>query len=57
MKQGCIMSPWLFDIFMDGCMRDVKVKVGKIGAGLKMNGMGWSVTACLFADDCVTGRK
>ncbi len=35
-------------------MRKVKAKVGKIGAGLKINGMGWSaVTACLFADDTV----
>ncbi len=32
-------------------MREVKAKVGKIGAGLKMNGMGWLVTACLFADE------
>ncbi len=36
----CVMSPWLFNIFMDGCMREVKAKVGKIGAVLKLNGMG-----------------
>ncbi len=34
-------------------MREVKAKVGKIGAGLKLNGVDWSVTACLFADDTV----
>ncbi len=45
--QGCVMSPWLFSIFMDGCMRDVKAKVGKIDARLKLNGVDWSVTACL----------
>ncbi len=26
-RQGCIMSPWLFNIFIDGCMREV----GKTG--------------------------
>ncbi len=32
------------------CMK-VIAKVGKIGAGLKLNGVDWSVTACLLADD------
>ncbi len=52
-RQGCIMLPWLFNIFMDECMREVTAKVGKIGAGLKLNGVEWSVTANLFADDTV----
>ncbi len=26
-RQGCIMSPWLFNIYMDGCIREVKVGV------------------------------
>ncbi len=24
-RQGCVMSPWLFDIYMDGCIREMKV--------------------------------
>ncbi len=26
-RQGCIMSPWWFNIFRDGCMREVKAKM------------------------------
>ncbi len=46
-RQGCVMSPWLFHIFMDGCMREMKRKVEN------MSGEDWSVVTCLFADDTV----
>ncbi len=36
--QGCVMSPWLFNIFMDGCMREMICKVGNAGAKLRLNG-------------------
>ncbi len=48
-RQECVMSPWLFNIFMGGCMREIIAKRGKIDARLKLNGVDWSVAAHLFA--------
>ncbi len=31
LRQGCVMSPWLFNIHMDGVMRKVKGKVEEVG--------------------------
>ena len=31
MKQGCIMSPWLFSIHMDAVKKEVKVGIGRRG--------------------------
>lgn len=50
MRQGCVMSPWLFNVFMDGCMREMKARIGNIGARLRSNGAEWPVVGCLFAD-------
>ena len=34
-----VWSLWLFNTFLDGCMREIKAKVGNLGARLKMNGI------------------
>ena len=52
-RQGCVISTWLFKVFMDGCIREMKVRVGNVGARLRLNGVQWPVVGCLFEDDTV----
>ncbi len=52
-RQAHVMSPWLFNIFMDGCMRKMKCKVVNVNVMLRLNGEIWFVVTCLFADDTV----
>ena len=51
LRQGCVMSPWLFNIFMDSTIREMD-RVGK-GAHLMLEGRIWDVSVLLFADDAV----
>lgn len=37
-RQGCVISPWLFNVYMDGCMREMKARVGELGPRLKVRG-------------------
>ncbi len=36
-RLGCVMSPWLFNLFMDGCMREIKSKEVCAGALLRLH--------------------
>ena len=52
LRQGCVMSPWLFNVYMDGVVREVNVRL--LGKGLKLlsaNGGKFEINQLLFADD------
>ena len=54
LRQGCVMSPWLFNLYMDGVVREVNARV--LGKGLKLvdgNENEWELNQLLFADDTV----
>ncbi len=54
-RQGCVMSPWLLNIYMDGCIRDMKVRVWDLGARLNVRGVEQPLVAGLYADDSAVG--
>ena len=54
LRQGCVMSPWLFNLYIDGVIREVNARV--LGRGLKLvdgNDNEWELNQLLFADDTV----
>ena len=54
LRQGCVMSPWLFNLCIDGVVREVNARV--LGRGLKRvdgNDNEWEQNQFLFADDTV----
>ncbi len=52
-RQGCVMSPWLCNIYMDRCIREMKVGVWDLGAILNVRGVKQSVVASLYVDHTV----
>ena len=52
LRQGCVMSPWLFNVYMDGVVRELNVRV--IGKGLELlnaNGGRFEINQLLFEYD------
>ena len=47
LRQGCVMSPWLFNLYIDGVVREVNTRV--LGRGLKLvdgNDNEWELNQC-----------
>ena len=52
LRQGCVMSPWLFNVYMDGVVREVYARVNGMGVKMRVNGESeWILSQLLFADD------
>ncbi len=52
-RQGCVMSLRLFNIYMDGCIREMKVGVWDLGARMNVRGVEQPLVVGLHADDTV----
>src|SRR5678816_4329836 len=52
-RQGCVMSPWLFNLYMDGVMKEFEVGMAGNGVRMMENGGEWRVPYLLYADDLV----
>ena len=55
LRQGCVMSLWLFNLFMDAVMKEVREKAGAVGVMLRdeRRNIEWKVDRLMFADDTV----
>ena len=52
LRQSCVMSQWLFNVYMDRVVREMNVRV--LGKGLELlsaNGGRFEINQLLFADD------
>ena len=52
LRQGCVMSPWLFNVYMDGVVQEVNVRV--LGKGLELKSVNdgrFEINQLIFADD------
>src|SRR5678815_1029974 len=52
-RHGCVMSPWLFNLYMDGVMKEFEVGMAGNGVRMMENGDEWRVPYLLYADDLV----
>ena len=54
LRQGCVMLPWLFNLYINGVVREVNARV--LGRRLKLvdgNDNRWELDQLLFVDDDV----
>ena len=47
------MSPWLFNVYVDGVMKEVKMGMGRRGVRFLEKGREWRLLDLLYAGDLV----
>ena len=47
------MSPWLFNVYMDAVMKEVKMGKGRSGVRFMEEGKEWRLPNLLYSDDMV----
>ena len=52
-RQWCIMSPHIFNVYMDGERKEVKICMGRRGVKFLEEGREWRLSGLLHADDLV----
>ena len=52
-RQGCIMSLWFFNVYMDAVMKEVNMGMGKRGMRFQEEGREWRLPDLLYLDDLV----
>ena len=56
--QGCLISPWLFNIFLDRVVRKVNESVTGMGVQSRYeNGGGWEIKLVVYGDDSAGSRN
>ena len=56
LSQDCVMSPWMFNLYMDGALREVSTRFMNRGVKLEKNGQAWLVNS-LMHDEFVHYAK
>ena len=56
-RQVCIMSPWLLNVFVDIVMKEVKMGMGKKGVRFQKEEREWIFPGLLHGDDLVLCGK
>ena len=52
-RQGCIMSIWPLNVYMDAVTKEVRMRIGKRGVIFMEEGREWRLSGFLYADDLV----